>query len=60
MPKQYWLEHGETIQGDAGRGNMKGMYNDIMKAYGPGEHKTAPMKAKDGTLLTDKQDQMRR
>ena len=57
---RYWLELGETIQGDADRGNLKGMYDGIRKACGPVERKTAPIKAKDGTLLTDKQDQMRR
>ena len=36
------------------------MYDGIRRACGPAEHKTAPIKAKDGTLLTDKQGQMRR
>ena len=40
--------------------NLKGLYDGIMKACGPAEHKTAQFKAKDGTLLADKHDQMRR
>ena len=56
----YWLELGDSIQRDSDRGNLKGMYDGIRKACGPVERKTAPIKAKNGTLLTEKHDQMRR
>ena len=57
---RYWLDLGEKIQRDSDIGNLKGMYDGIRKACGPVERKTAPIKAKDGTLLTDKHDQKRR
>ena len=41
----HWHYLGETIQGDADRGNLIGMYLGIRKACGRAEHKTAPMKA---------------
>ena len=57
---RYWLELGDSIQCDSDRGNLKGMYDGIRKACGPVERKTAPIRAKDGAILTDKHDQMRR
>ena len=57
---RYWLELGEKIQNDSAIGNLKGMYDGIRKACGPVERKKAPIKAKDGTMLTDKHDQIRR
>ncbi len=54
----YWTKLSEEVQQAAETGNIRGMYEWIRKATGPTSKKTAPLKDKEGNVITDKTEQM--
>ena len=55
---EYWTQLSQDIQTVAITGNIRGMYDDIKKALGPTQTKTAPLKSSSGEIITDKGQQM--
>ena len=55
---EYWTQLSQDIQTAAITGNINGMYDDIKKALGPTQSKTAPLKSSTGSIITDKGQQM--
>lgn len=56
----YWQNLCQTIQTCADRGNIHGMYEGMKKAFGPTISKIAPLKSKDGEVISDRAKQMER
>ena len=56
----YWSELSERITRCLDTGNIHGMYSGIIEALGPSPKNTAPLRALDGTLLTEVQAQLDR
>ena len=56
----YWLKLSDEIQQSSDSGNIGSMYEGIKRATGPAIKKTAPLKSKTGTTLTDPKRQMER
>ena len=57
---EYWSGLSSNIQQAADTGNFKSMFEGIKKATGPRISKTAPIKSKEGTIITDKTKQLER
>ena len=57
---EYWQELSNDIQTAAETGNIRAMYEGIKKALGPTQSKTAPLKSRNGEVITDKGKQMER
>ena len=57
---QYWTTLCESIQKASDTGNLREMYNGIKLAIGPSVKKVAPLKSKDGDIISDKSKQMDR
>jgi hypothetical protein len=57
---EYWLQLSENIQTAADLGRTQDMYSGIRKALGPAIRKTAPLRASDGSVITDRSKQMDR
>lgn len=60
MKEAWWSSHALTIQAAFDRKDSKAFYNGIKKVFGPQESGVSPISAKDGTLLTDKNDILKR
>uniref|UniRef100_H3A800 Reverse transcriptase domain-containing protein n=1 Tax=Latimeria chalumnae TaxID=7897 RepID=H3A800_LATCH len=58
--QKYWQEMCKKIQICFERGDLRGTYDGIKEALGPTCKKTANLKAKDGTILTDRKEQLDR
>ena len=56
----YWTDLAERIQYAAENGNIRALYEGIKEATGPTKKKSAPLKTKDGTTITNKDEQMSR
>ena len=56
----YFLDLAGNIQMAADTGNIRGVYEGIKKATGPTPSKAAPLKELDGSVITDKSQQMSR
>ena len=56
----YWLQLCSSIERASLTGNVRAMYEGIKQATGPTIKKTAPLKSKSGTTITDPQKQMER
>ncbi|CAH1277284.1 CYP3A43, partial [Branchiostoma lanceolatum] len=56
----YWLLLSERIQFASDSGNIRKMYEGIKQATGKPIKKCAPLKASNGEILTDKDEQMAR
>ena len=57
---EYWSGLSSNIQQAADTGNIKSMFEGIKKATGPRISKTAPIKSKEGMIITDKTKQLER
>ena len=57
---EYWSDLSSNIQQAADTGNINSMFEGIKKATGPKISKTAPIKSKAGTIITDKTKQLER
>jgi len=57
---EYWSGLSSNIQQAADTGNIKSMFEGIKKATGPRISKTAPIKSKEGMIITDKAKQLER
>ena len=57
---KYWTDLAYRIQYAADTGNIRGVYEGIKEATGPTKKKSAPLKTKDGTTITNKDQQMAR
>ncbi|XP_022093240.1 uncharacterized protein LOC110980661 [Acanthaster planci] len=55
---QYWLNLCRSIQEAADRGNTRGVYEGMRKAFGPTARKTAPLKSSSGETIIDHSKQM--
>ena len=55
---EYWSTLCESIQTASDTGNLREMYNGIKLAIGPSVKKVAPLKSKDGDIISDKSKQM--
>ena len=56
----YWQNLCSGIQTSADFGNARGMYEGMKKAIGPSATKTAPLKSKNGDVITEPNKQMDR
>ena len=56
----YWINLSQDIQKAADTGNIRGIYEGIKKAVGPAPKKSAPVKDLQGTVIKNKEDQMKR
>lgn len=56
----YFLDLASNIQMAADTGNIRAVYEGIKRATGPTPCKAAPLKKLDGTIITDKSQQMSR
>eukprot|EP00795_Rhopilema_esculentum_P000308 gene308-9962_t len=54
----YWSKLSNDIHCSCDSGNVRYMYEGIKKATGPSIKKSAPLKAKDGSIITDPNKQM--
>ena len=57
---EYWSGLSSNIQQAADTGNIKSMFEGIKKATGPRISKTAPIKSKEGMIITGKTKQLER
>ena len=57
---EYWNVLCRQIQLDADSGNVQGMYQGMRRAFGPSIVKSAPLKSKEGLVLSGRQKQMER
>ena len=57
---EYWTQLSEHIKTAAATGNISGMYGGSMRALGPVQNKTAPLKSYTGEIITDRDQQMER
>ena len=60
MKERWWSLHADSIQSAFDRKDSKAFYDGIKKVFGPQESGVSPIAAKDGTLLTDKHDILKR
>uniref|UniRef100_H3B828 Reverse transcriptase domain-containing protein n=1 Tax=Latimeria chalumnae TaxID=7897 RepID=H3B828_LATCH len=58
--QKYWQDLCKKIQICFERGDLRGTYDGIKEALGPTCKKTGNLKAKDGTILTDRKEQLDR
>nr|XP_014348156.1 PREDICTED: uncharacterized protein LOC106704818 [Latimeria chalumnae] len=58
--QKYWQDLCKKIQICFEKGDLRGTYDGIKEALGPTCKKTANLKAKDGTILTDRKEQLDR
>uniref|UniRef100_H3B479 Reverse transcriptase domain-containing protein n=1 Tax=Latimeria chalumnae TaxID=7897 RepID=H3B479_LATCH len=58
--QKHWLDLCKKIQICFERGDLRGTYDGIKEALGPTCKKTANLKVKDGTILTDRKEQLDR
>ncbi|XP_076056371.1 uncharacterized protein LOC143034323 [Oratosquilla oratoria] len=56
----YWLSLCQSIQLSADCGNIRAMYDNMKKAFGPSITKIAPLKTASGDTITDRGKQMER
>ena len=56
----YWLNLCKSIQDAADIGDTRRMYEGIKKAVGPSTSKVAPLKAKNGEIISDPTQQLER
>ena len=57
---KYWCELSVSIQAAAASGNTRVMYEGIKRAIGPQIKKFAPLKTLNGSVITDREQQMSR
>ena len=56
----FWQNLCNSIQTSADLGNSRGMYEGMKRALGPGATKTAPLKSKNGEIISEPNKQMER
>ncbi|GAB1601017.1 uncharacterized protein LOC115227909, partial [Argonauta hians] len=56
MKEKWWAVHAQSVQAAFNRGDTKAFYEGIRKVFGPQQSGASPISARDGTLLTDKND----
>ena len=57
---KYWTDLADRVQYAADNGNIRAVYEGIKEAIGPTKKKCAPLRTKDGTTITNKDQQMSR
>lgn len=57
---RYWNDLCDEMQKASNNGNLRELYQGLKKAIGPSIKKVCPLKGRDGSLLTDTNDQLAR